>query len=206
MQKKRFLHSTSQYKRQRVTSYAFDIHTSTKIKPTPCYTTAGAVTVCRRRRGIQERPHFVYSEISPSSLTGIEITTAPQLSPVGFSSIDSSFDDSTSLIRQLRGLGNHIAVGDCGQATIDLRQFLSCLGLIVEEITTLTATFTLTKTISTGYRSLTVLGCTPSAFPYVSCPPSDGPNDSTNDTVVIWEKPETTENPTTNYPQYFFRD
>lgn len=191
-----------------VTSFSFDIYTSTTIKPTPCFVTAGVVTPCRRKRGINERPHFVYSEISPSSVIGVEITTAPQLSPVDVSSIVSSIDDSTSLFRQLRGLGNVISVGDCGRSTVNLSQFLSCLGLTVQETATLTATYTLTKTFSTGYRSMTVLGCTPSAFPYVKCPVTNSTSDSTDDVVVIWEtveNPETTEDPTTDYPQYFFR-
>ncbi|KAK4012584.1 hypothetical protein OUZ56_024824 [Daphnia magna] len=167
-----------------VTSFSFDIYTSTTIKPTPCFVTAGVVTPCRRKRGINERPHFVYSEISPSSVIGVEITTAPQLSPVDVNSIVSSIDDSTSLFRQLRGLGNVISVGDCGRSTVNLSQFLSCLGLTVQETATLTATYTLTKTFSTGT------------------------SDSTDDVVVIWEtveNPETTEDPTTDYPQYFFR-
>ena len=66
-----------------------------------------------------------------------------------------------------------ITVGDCGQSTINFSQFLSCLGLTVQQTTRLTATFTETVVSSSGYITFTVAGCTPSGFPYVYCSESD---------------------------------
>lgn len=66
---------------------------------------------------------------------------------------------------------------------LDFSQFLSCIGLIVQETTTLNATFTVTKTISTGYTTMTVAGCTPSGFPYKRCPAPF--NDTINTTTPV---------------------
>jgi hypothetical protein len=66
-----------------------------------------------------------------------------------------------------------ITVGNCGQSTINFSQFLSCLGLTVQQTTTLTATFTETIVSSSGYTTFTVAGCTPAGFPYVYCSESD---------------------------------
>ncbi len=79
--------------------------------------------------------------------------------------IFSSLDD--------RYFRNSITVGDCGQSTINFSQFLSCLGLTVQQTTTLTATFTETVVSSSGYITFTVAGCTPAGFPYVYCSESD---------------------------------
>lgn len=68
-----------------------------------------------------------------------------------------------------RGRNNVISVGDCGMSTVNFSEFLSCLGLDVQQTTTLTATFTETSILSTGYTTMTVLGCTPAGFPYPSC-------------------------------------
>lgn len=42
--------------------------------------------------------------------------------------------------------------------------------MTVQETTTLTATFTQTETLSSGYTTMTVLGCTPAGFLYAYCP------------------------------------
>ena len=90
----------------------------------------------------------------------------------------SSFDDayyynSGNILQELTakksGRNNVITVGDCGMSTVNFSQFLSCLGLNVQQTTTLTATFTETATYSSGYTTMTVLGCTPADFPYPSC-------------------------------------
>jgi hypothetical protein len=65
---------------------------------------------------------------------------------------------------------NAITVGNCGQSTVNFSQFLSCLGMTVQETTTLTATFTETTTLSAGFTTMTVLGCLPARFPYEYCP------------------------------------
>jgi hypothetical protein len=82
-------------------------------------------------------------------------------------------------------------------STVNFSEFLSCLGMTVQETTTLTATFTETTTLSIGYNRMTVMGCTPAGFPYIYCPIEE---------VVIWDgtNSTTTEGPLTNYPQYFF--
>lgn len=144
----------------------------------------------------------------------MEITITPQLvSPLGVDSIASSFDDSyfTLLFQQMKpnGRDNVVSVGDCGLSTVDFSQFLSCLSLTIQQTTTLTATFTLTRTLSAGYIPMTVLGCTPSAFPYVYCPTSNTNGETTTEnTVVIWDStlnPVIPESSSSNYPQYFFR-
>jgi hypothetical protein len=55
-------------------------------------------------------------------------------------------------------------------STVNFSEFLSCLGMTVQETTTLTATFTQTTTLSSGYTTFTVGGCTPAGFPYSYCP------------------------------------
>jgi hypothetical protein len=55
-------------------------------------------------------------------------------------------------------------------STVNFSEFLSCLGMTVQETTTLTATFTETSTLSAGYTTMTVLGCLPARFPYEYCP------------------------------------
>jgi hypothetical protein len=55
-------------------------------------------------------------------------------------------------------------------STVNFSEFLSCLGMTVQETTTLTATFTQTTTLSSGYTTFTVAGCTPAGFPYSYCP------------------------------------
>ena len=92
-----------------------------------------------------------------------------------FSSFDDNYYNSLNIFRQLtaKGRNNIITVGDCGKSTVNFSQFLSCLGLTVQETTTLTATFTDTFTVSAGFTTLTVGGCTPLGFPYVSCAAND---------------------------------
>ena len=87
---------------------------------------------------------------------------------------DDSYRTSVNIFRQLavKGMNNQIPVGDCGKTTVNLSQLLSCLGLTVQETTTLTATFTITKTLSSGFTTLTIAGCTPAGFPIISCPKS----------------------------------
>ena len=86
--------------------------------------------------------------------------------------MDDSYFNSPNVFRQLatRGRNNVISVGDCGMSTVNFSQFLSCLGLTVQQTTTLTATFTETVVSSSGYTTFTVAGCTPAGFPYEYCP------------------------------------
>ena len=94
--------------------------------------------------------------------------------------VSSSMDDTFSkyqnvfpLFRQFAkgvpGRNNVITVGNCGMSTVNFSQFLSCLGMTVQETTTITATFTETSTLSAGYATMTVAGCTPAGFPYLYC-------------------------------------
>ncbi len=63
-----------------------------------------------------------------------------------------------------------VTVGkECGGQTVNLSQLLSCLGAVVET-TTLTATYTTTMTTTIGFSTIIVGGCTPSGFPYTTCP------------------------------------
>ena len=89
-----------------------------------------------------------------------------------FSSFDDNYYNTLNIFRQLsaKGRNNIITVGDCGKSTVNFSQFLSCLGLTVQETTTLTATFTETMTLSSGYTTMIVGGCTPAGFPYAYCP------------------------------------
>ena len=75
---------------------------------------------------------------------------------------------------EVSGQSKSITVGDCGQTTVNFSQFLSCLGFNLQETTTLTATFTETTTVSTGYTTIGVVwGCTPAGFSYVFCSEDD---------------------------------
>ena len=88
-----------------------------------------------------------------------------------FGSFDDSFTGSMNILQQLqaKGRNNVITVGNCGMSTVNFSQFLSCLGMTVQETTTITATFTETSTLSAGYATMTVAGCTPAGFPYLYC-------------------------------------
>ncbi|EFX85986.1 hypothetical protein DAPPUDRAFT_237265 [Daphnia pulex] len=211
-----------------VTSITVTAETSTLTKATPCFITSTPVSQCRRKRGIVERPKMIQGdnwEITPSAVIRVKPTDTPILPRSKFQLADrivSSFDDSYSstlnIFRQLeaRGRNNIITVGNCGMSTVNFSEFLSCLGMTVQETTTLTATFTETTTLSTGYTTMTVLGCTPAGFPYIYCPTivtytpiyetTTGTYTTTTDEVVIWEETNTwtTEGPLPNYPQYFF--
>ncbi|XP_046454639.1 mucin-5AC-like isoform X1 [Daphnia pulex] len=165
-----------------VTSYALAIEQLTKIKPTTCYITEGEVTQCRRKRGMVERPiqYNGKGKIVPSTVVGIETTTIPRdltqkeilAAHNLFSSMDDSYFQSQNIFKQLanRRRSNVITVGNCGMSTVNLVDFLSCLGMTVQETTTLTATFTETHYSSSGYTVMTVMGCTPAGFPYLYCP------------------------------------
>jgi hypothetical protein len=67
------------------------------------------------------------------------------------------------------GRNNVVSVGNCGMSTVNFSEFLSCLGMTVQQTTTITATFTETFTLSAGYATMTVAGCTPAGFPYLYC-------------------------------------
>ena len=82
----------------------------------------------------------------------------PTVAPLTFRSIvdsnailssfnDDSYRTSVNIFRQLavKGRNNRIPVGNCGMSTVNLSQLLSCLGLTVQETTTLTATVTITN-------------------------------------------------------------
>ena len=88
------------------------------------------------------------------------------------SSFEEAHFNNVNPFRQLaiQGRNNVITVGNCGMSTVNLSQFLSCLGMTVQETTTLTATFTQTTTLSSGYNKMTVSGCTPAGFSYPYCP------------------------------------
>ncbi|EFX85778.1 hypothetical protein DAPPUDRAFT_309076 [Daphnia pulex] len=173
-----------------VTEFTFEVATSTLIKGTNCYITSGQVSQCRRKRGMVEQPEIVSDEvldIQPSEVLKIEASKAPRA--LNFNSnfnnyqqqqVASSFDDSytnyVNLFRTLsttRGRNNNvISVGNCGLTTVNISEFLSCLGMTVQETTTLTATFTEISILSSGYNVMTVLGCTPAGFNYEYCPES----------------------------------
>ncbi|KAI9553399.1 hypothetical protein GHT06_021302 [Daphnia sinensis] len=168
------------------TAYTFELTSTVVTKPTSCYITSGIVSECRRKRGMEERPHIIQFdddlEVAPSAVLPMETTAVPRtinslgmFSGIGnhvFSSIDELYFNTPNIFNQLAAKSsNLITVGDCGQSTVNLLQFLSCLGLTVQETTTLTGTFRQTETVSTGYTIMTVLGCTPAGFPYTYCPP-----------------------------------
>ena len=88
------------------------------------------------------------------------------------SSIDDDVDDkSGNMPRGSIDFGRQISISvGCVNSTFNLSQFLElCLGLTVQETTTLMATFSETIIHSTGYTTLTVGGCTPADFPYPEC-------------------------------------
>jgi hypothetical protein len=106
-------------------------------------------------------------------------------------SMDDSYQKYHNLFHRLSSKdqkNNVISVGNCGMSTVNFSQFLSCLGLTVQETTTLTATFTKTQILYSGYNKMTVKNCTPAGFPYQYCPPeaipATSPTTSTSTTVV----------------------
>nr|CAH0101192.1 unnamed protein product [Daphnia galeata] len=146
-----------------VTSFTLATATSTLTKATPCYITEGKISQCRKKRGMVEKPQIQSEglDIEPSTVMGVEATPAPR-------SHDFNSKDFKNYLIASRN--NVITVGNCGMSTVNLSQFLSCLGMTVQETTTLTATFTLTSTLSSGYNKMTVSGCTPAGFSYPYCP------------------------------------
>ncbi|EFX85777.1 hypothetical protein DAPPUDRAFT_309075 [Daphnia pulex] len=183
-----------------VTSYALAIEQLTKIKPTTCYITEGVVTQCRRKRGMVERPiqYNAKGKIVPSAVVGIETTIIPRdltqkeilAAHHLFSSMDDSYFQSQNIFNQLanRRRSNVITVGNCGMSTVNLVDFLSCLGMTVQETTTLTATFTETHYSSSGYTVMTVMGCTPAGFPYLYCPVDLNDDESSKPSIVLEEE------------------
>ncbi|XP_046657377.1 mucin-5AC-like isoform X2 [Daphnia pulicaria] len=183
-----------------VTSYALAIEQLTKIKPTTCYITEGEVTQCRRKRGMVERPiqYNGKGKIVPSAVVGIETTTIPRdltqkeilAAHNLFSSMDDSYFQSQNIFKQLanRRRSNVITVGNCGMSTVNLVDFLSCLGMTVQETTTLTATFTETHYSSSGYTVMTVMGCTPAGFPYLYCPANLNEEQPSKPSIVLEEE------------------
>ncbi|XP_057378512.2 uncharacterized protein LOC130700477 [Daphnia carinata] len=161
-----------------MTSLEFVGERLTVMKPTVCFISSGEVSRCRRKRGIEEKPHIIEfdnQKLSPSEVIRVKPTIAPQTTTPSYA-IYSSFDDAYTLewFRQLIVDERSITVGDCGQSTVNFSQFLTCLGLIVQQTKTVTATFTETLTLSTGYTTIGILwGCTPASFPYVYCNDSD---------------------------------
>nr|CAH0101193.1 unnamed protein product [Daphnia galeata] len=129
-----------------VTEFTFEVATSTLTKATPCYITEGKISQCRRKRGMEEKPQIQLEglDIAPSAVMGVEATPAPR-SPKFNSKdfknhvISSSFDDAyfnnMNLFRQLAATNrnNVVTVGDCGMSTVNFSQFLSCLGMTVQE-------------------------------------------------------------------------
>ena len=57
-----------------VTLFSFSIETSTVFRPTTCFISSGQVSQCRRKRGIEEKPHIVVpidrDSIIPSAVIG----------------------------------------------------------------------------------------------------------------------------------------
>ncbi|XP_057378404.1 uncharacterized protein LOC130700375 [Daphnia carinata] len=163
-----------------LTSYTIEVKTSQVTKKHTCYITSGVVTQCRRKRGMEEKIEYGDFEIQPSAVIGIEATPVPRaLNPMNFynsekviGSFDDSYFNSQNIFRQIaaKGRSNKITVGDCGQSTVNLSEFLSCLGMTVQETTVLTATFTEIETTTSGTATMTVKGCTPAGFPYTYCP------------------------------------
>ncbi|KAI9553400.1 hypothetical protein GHT06_021303 [Daphnia sinensis] len=163
-----------------VTSYTITVETKTVDKMHTCYVTEGVVNQCRRKRGMEEQPVYEGLEIQPSAVIGIEATPVPRaLKPMNFhasekviGSFDDAYVNSQNIFRQIavKGRSNKITVGDCGHSTVNLSEFLNCLGMTVQETTTLTATFTELTTNYVGYATMTVKHCTPAGFPYTYCP------------------------------------
>ena len=94
---------------------------------------------------------------------------------VSSSMLDDSFRQYQNVLPLFRhfsksvGRNNVVSVGNCGMSTVNFSEFLSCLGMTVQQTTTITATFTETSTLSAGYATMTVAGCTPAGFPYLYC-------------------------------------
>lgn len=97
-----------------------------------------------------------------SSMTEETRTFLPPLDPLQLSI--NNLLGSTAASNKLVTVGK-----DCGGQTVNLSQLLKCLGAVVET-TTLTATYTTTTTTTIGFSTIIVGGCTPSGFPYTTCP------------------------------------
>jgi hypothetical protein len=107
-------------------------------------------------------------------------------------SMDDSYQKYHNLFHRLSSKdkkNNVISVGDCGMSTVNFSQFLSCLGLTVQETTTLTATFTKTQILYSGYNKMTVKNCTPAGFPYQYCPQEAIPTTTTSTSTTVTTSP-----------------
>lgn len=116
----------------------------------------------------------------------VETTRAPRSldkpkfnSETVLSSIDEAYYDSYKFFRQIaaiagrQGSGNMVTISSDGcSGPVDFSKFLSCIGLTVQNTDTATSWFTTTTTITSGYSTVFLAGCTPPFFPYPLCTPA----------------------------------
>ena len=71
--------------------------------------------------------------------------------------------------RKINMLNSIVVSSSCAGEPLNFSELLTCIGLTVQQTTTLTATLTVTQTTVFGFTEITLGGCTPANFPYPSC-------------------------------------
>ena len=73
--------------------------------------------------------------------------------------------------RDINMFNSIVVSSSCAGEPLNFSELLTCIGVTVQQTTTLTATLTITSTTTSGFTEIIVGGCTPLNFPYPLCTP-----------------------------------
>ena len=99
--------------------------------------------------------------------------------------------------REINMFNSIVVSSSCAGEPLNFSELLTCIGVTVQQTTTLTATLTVTQTTVFGFTEITLGGCTPANFPYPSCQPSSSSSSSSSSDSIAPTSTITTPPPTT---------
>ena len=99
--------------------------------------------------------------------------------------------------REVNRFNSIVVSSSCAGEPLNFSELLTCIGVTVQQTTTLTATLTVTQTTVFGFTEITLGGCTPANFPYPSCQPSSSSSSSSSSDSIAPTSTITTPPPTT---------
>ena len=73
--------------------------------------------------------------------------------------------------REINMFNSIVVSSSCAGEPLNFSELLTCIGVTVQQTTTLTATLTITSTTTSGTTEIIIGGCTPLNFPYPRCTP-----------------------------------
>jgi hypothetical protein len=85
--------------------------------------------------------------------------------------------------REVNMFNSIVVSSSCAGEPLNFSELLTCIGVTVQQTTTLTATLTVTQTTVFGFTEITLGGCTPANFPYPICQPSSDSSISPSSTI-----------------------